>query len=114
MTKLITILLIVSCLTGSAQVTSMTIQPGPRNFTLISSNKYGQQIGYFRFDSLSGKFTQTGNRVGLFRLYMASQNEVRKRLELAEKVLQWIDSTGYIRYPIEFKTDLTNWYKTNQ
>lgn len=109
MRKLIAFILIISSLTASAQ--SVTVAQKPGQFTLIGTNFKGVRIGYFRFDSLSGSFTRTGNQVPLFRALMRYNATEQKRLELAENVLRWIDSTGKIKYPIEFMEDLKKWYR---
>ena len=88
---------------------SVTVAQSPRYLTLTGTQFNGNRTGLFRFDSLSGKFTRTGNQVALFRGLMRFQNIERKRLELAENVLRWIDSTGKIQYPIEFMEDLKKW-----
>ena len=109
MRKLILFILIGSSLTLSAQ--SVTVAQKPGQFTLIGTNLKGIRTGYFRFDSLSGSFTRTGNQVPLFRGLMRYNLIEQRRLELAENVLRWIDSTGKIKYPIEFMQDLKKWYR---
>jgi hypothetical protein len=102
-------LLIILLLSGTAYGQSTTVAQKPGQLTLIGTNFNGNRIGFFRFDSLSGQFTRTGNQVALFRGLMRFQNIERRRLELAENVLRWIDSTGKIQYPIEFMEDLKKW-----
>jgi len=103
------LLIIILLLSGTAYGQSTTVAQKPGQFTLIGTSFNGNRTGLFRFDSLSGKFTRTGNQVALFRGLMRFQNIERKRLELAENVLRWIDSTGKIQYPIEFMEDLKKW-----
>lgn len=108
MRKVLILFIFLSCSwVVNAQTTTVAQKPG--QITLIGNSFNGNRTGLFRFDSLSGKFTRTGNQVALFRGLMRFQNIERMRLELAENVLRWIDSTGKIQYPIEFMEDLKKW-----
>lgn len=104
-------ILIILLLSGTAYGQSTTVAQKPGQFTLIGTNFKGNRIGFFRFDSLSGSFTRTGNQAALFRGLMRYNLIEQRRLELAENVLRWIDSTGKIQYPIEFMQDLKKWHR---
>lgn len=106
------ILLIILALLGTAYgQTSTTVAQKPGQFTLIGTNLKGFRTGFFRFDSLTGSFARTGNQAALFRGLMRYNLIEQRRLELAENVLRWIDSTGKIQYPIEFMEDLKKWHR---
>ena len=113
MRKLIILFIFILC-SWSMNGQSTTISTSPRYIILNNSNKYGQQVGYFRFDSLTGNFTRTGNQANAFRAYMAYNNALQRRLTLAENIIQYIEKDGSIRYPIEFKAAVELWMKENQ
>lgn len=105
-------ILIILLLSATAHGQMMTIDTY-KGIKLNAVNR-GVQVGYFRFDSTAGKFTRSGNQVILFRMFTGYVNDLKKRMELADNVLRWIDSTGHIQYPIEYMEDLRKWQQQNR
>ena len=96
---------------GTAHGQSATIIQTSRTLNVKTYSRTGVQTGFLSFDSLTGKLVRSGDQVAVFRKLIRSNYETDKRLQLAYNVLQWIDSTGNIKYPIEFLEDLKKWYR---
>lgn len=99
---------------GTAYGQSATVNITNDGITLQASNRFGKQLGYFRFDSISGQITRSGNQVACFRWLIAYHRMLIEKTELLEAVADCVADDGTIRYPIEFKTAWINYIKKNQ
>ena len=88
---------------------SATIYQTTKTLNIKAYNRSGTQIGFFSFDSLSGKIVRSGDQVTVFRRYIRANVEMQKRLDLADYILSMVDTTGKILYPIEFKEAIRRW-----
>jgi len=104
---LITILLLI----GTAYGQSNTFSIGNGKAIFVSSNQFGTQVGYFRFDSARGSFLRSGNQVRVFRSFMSHYNALQRRLDQLESIIELVGKDGEIKYPIEFKKAVQNWYE---
>jgi hypothetical protein len=108
------ILLTIVLLIGTAYGQSTTIGIGNKKLEVYAYSANGALIGSLVYDSASRKTTISGNQSLVYNGLRNSMVKTSKQLDLSLNVLRWIDSTGAIRYPVEFMSDLKKWYNQNK